>query len=125
MRPRRRATAEHGIGFDEACCVFSDADGLLIADPDNSGKEERFLLLGMSYRWRARTVRAQYDFSAASRNPYVSQVRKTISIRLDERALGYFKDLGQETGVPYQSLINMYLMECAAEGKRPRFRKAS
>jgi len=68
---------------------------------------------------------AEYDFSKARKNPYASQVRKPISIRLDTTALEYFKGLGNETGIPYQSLINMYLMECASEGKRPQFRKAS
>lgn len=70
-------------------------------------------------------MKAEYDFSQGRKNPYASQVRKAISIRLDTTALDYFKALGGETGVPYQSLINMYLMECATEGKRPKFRKAS
>ena len=70
-------------------------------------------------------MRAEYDFSQAKKNPYASKVRKPISIRLDTQAIDYFKGLGDEIGMPYQSLINMYLMECAASGKRPRFRKAS
>lgn len=70
-------------------------------------------------------MKSEYDFSKGRKNPYASQVRKAISIRLDTTALDYFKNLGGETGVPYQSLINMYLMECATEGKRPKFRKAS
>jgi predicted DNA binding CopG/RHH family protein len=70
-------------------------------------------------------MKAEYDFADASRNPYATKVRKAISIRLDTQAIEYFKDLGQEIGMPYQSLINMYLMECAADRKRPGFRKAS
>jgi len=70
-------------------------------------------------------MRAEYDFSKARKNPYATHVRKAISIRLDTVAIDYFKDLGQETGVPYQSLINMYLLQCATEQKRPQFRKAS
>ncbi len=70
-------------------------------------------------------MKPEYDFTAARKNPYASPVRKPLSIRLDTTPLDYFKSLGNETGVPYQSLINMYLMECAAEGKKPVFRKAS
>ena len=70
-------------------------------------------------------MRTEYDFSAAMKNPYASKVRKPISIRLDTQAIDYFKTLGEEMGMPYQSLINMYLMECAADRKRPSFRKAS
>lgn len=70
-------------------------------------------------------MKSEYDFSQARKNPYATQVRKAISIRLDTTALDYFKNLGREMGIPYQSLINMYLMECASQGKRPRFRKAS
>jgi predicted DNA binding CopG/RHH family protein len=70
-------------------------------------------------------MKTEYDFSNATKNPYATKVRKAISIRLDTQAIEYFKDLGQEIGMPYQSLINMYLMECAADKKRPGFRKAS
>jgi uncharacterized protein (DUF4415 family) len=69
-------------------------------------------------------MKAEYDFSTAKRNPYANHVRKAVSIRLDTTAIDYFKGLAEETGVPYQSLINMYLLECAAEHKRPTFRKA-
>jgi predicted DNA binding CopG/RHH family protein len=70
-------------------------------------------------------MKMEYDFSNATKNPYATKVRKSISIRLDTQAIEYFKGLGQEIGMPYQSLINMYLMECAADKKRPGFRKAS
>ena len=70
-------------------------------------------------------MKTEYDFSNATKNPYATKVRKAISIRLDTQAIEYFKGLGQEMGMPYQSLINMYLMECAADKKRPGFRKAS
>ena len=70
-------------------------------------------------------MKKEYDFSKAAKNPYAAKLRKAISIRLDTQAIEYFKDLGQEIGMPYQSLINMYLMECVADRKRPGFRKAS
>ena len=47
--------------------------------------------------------------------------RKPVTINLDNGAIAYFKELSEETGVPYQTLINMYLVQCANEKKRPVF----
>ena len=63
-------------------------------------------------------MRDQYDFSKARRNPYASQLKKPITIRLDEPTIAYFKDLADEVGLPYQSLINLYLRDCAANRRR-------
>jgi predicted DNA binding CopG/RHH family protein len=63
-------------------------------------------------------MRKQYDFSKGKRNPYSSRLKRQVTIRLDELTIEYFKDLAEETGIPYQTLINLYLRECAASGKR-------
>lgn len=63
-------------------------------------------------------MRKHYDFSKARRSPYASRLKKQVTIRLDEATIAYFKDLADETGVPYQTLINLYLRDCAASGKR-------
>lgn len=63
-------------------------------------------------------MRKQYDFSASSKNPYAAQLKKSVTIRLDQDSVTYFKAMSEETGIPYQSLINLYLKECAASGKR-------
>ena len=63
-------------------------------------------------------MRKHYDFSAARKNPYAAQLKKPVTIRLDEESISYFKELAEETGIPYQSLINLYLRDCAATGKR-------
>lgn len=60
-------------------------------------------------------MRKEYDFSKAKKNPYASQLKKQITIRLDGDALDYFKSLSEKVGIPYQSLINLYLRDCAAE----------
>jgi predicted DNA binding CopG/RHH family protein len=60
----------------------------------------------------------EYDFSKARRNPYASRLRKPVTIRLDGNTISYFKDLARESGIPYQTLINLYLRECAANGKK-------
>ena len=63
-------------------------------------------------------MRKRYDFSQARPNPYAKRLKKQITIRLDVPTLDYFKGLSEEVGVPYQTLINLYLQECAASGKR-------
>lgn len=60
-------------------------------------------------------MRKQYDFSNARKNPYASQLKKQITIRLDGDAIDYFKSMSEDVGIPYQSLINLYLRDCAAE----------
>ena len=63
-------------------------------------------------------MRKEYDFSAARKNPYAAQLKKQITIRLDEESITYFKTLSEDVGVPYQSLINLYLRDCAASQRK-------
>jgi len=63
-------------------------------------------------------MRKEYDFSDARKNPYASQLKKRITIRLDGDAIDYFKSISAEVGIPYQSLINLYLRDCAASRRK-------
>ncbi len=63
-------------------------------------------------------MRKEYDFSKARKNPYAAQLKKQITIRLDEDSIAYFKTISQEVGIPYQSLINLYLRDCAATQRK-------
>ena len=63
-------------------------------------------------------MRKEYDFSKARKNPYASMLKKPITIRLDEESVSYFKSISEEVGIPYQSLINLYLRDCAANHKK-------
>jgi len=63
-------------------------------------------------------VRKHYDFSRAKRNPYARRLKKQVTIRLDEATIHYFKSLSGELEVPYQTLINLYLRDCAASRRR-------
>jgi len=63
-------------------------------------------------------MRKEYDFSQARRNPYAKQLKRQVTIRLDEHTIGYFKALAGEIDVPYQTLINLYLRDCAASKRR-------
>ena len=63
-------------------------------------------------------MREHYDFSKAQRNPYARRLKQQVTIRLDHGTVRYFKRLAEETGIAYQTLINLYLRECVSTGKR-------
>jgi predicted DNA binding CopG/RHH family protein len=64
-------------------------------------------------------MRSEYDFSHSRKNPYVKQLKRQITIRLDATAVDYFKQMAAELGMPYQNLINLFLRDCAAQKRRP------
>jgi len=63
-------------------------------------------------------MRKEYDFSKARPNPYAKRLKRSVTIRIDEPTITYFKRLAKETGIAYQTLINLYLRDCAASGRR-------
>ncbi|MGQ0650482.1 MAG: BrnA antitoxin family protein [Gemmatimonadaceae bacterium] len=63
-------------------------------------------------------MRRSVDFSKARRNPYAAKLKRSITIRLDTFTIDYFKGLAAETDLPYQTLINLYLRDCAGSGRR-------
>ncbi len=63
-------------------------------------------------------MRKEYDFSTAKKNPYAARLKKQITIRLDQDAITYFKAISEDAGIPYQSLINLYLRDCAATRRK-------
>ena len=63
-------------------------------------------------------MRDEYDFSNGRPNPYAKALKRQVTIRLDPTTVDYFKDLSEEVGIPYQSLINLYLRDCVANGKK-------
>jgi len=63
-------------------------------------------------------MRKEYEFAKSRKNPYASQLKKQITIRLDEDSITYFKVVSEEVGIPYQSLINLYLRDCAASNRK-------
>ncbi len=65
-------------------------------------------------------MRDEYDFSKmkARKNPYASKLKKSVTIRLSEDVIDYFKQMAEESGVPYQSLINLYLRDCAHNDRK-------
>ena len=66
-------------------------------------------------------MRSEYDFSGSVENPYVRKPHRQVTMDLDVDVIDYFKGLAAESGIPYQRLINLYLSQCAAEGRRLAF----
>lgn len=69
-------------------------------------------------------MKKEYDFTTSRPNPYASRLKRAVTIRLDEPTIAYFRELAHETGIRYQTLINSYLKDCAATGRRPSLRWA-
>jgi predicted DNA binding CopG/RHH family protein len=65
-------------------------------------------------------MKKEYDLSKlkSRKNPYVKYLKKQITIRVNNRAIDYFKDLSATTGIPYQNLIDSYLTDCALNNKK-------
>lgn len=63
-------------------------------------------------------MRDNYDFSNGVKNPYVAQLKKQVTINLDAETVEYFKAQAEETGIPYQRLINFYLADCVKNKRR-------
>jgi uncharacterized protein (DUF4415 family) len=72
-------------------------------------------------------MKKEYDFSKLKgrKNPYAKRLKKQITIRVGVDVLDYFKELAEETGIPYQNLINLYLRDCVISKRRPSLKWAS
>jgi hypothetical protein len=133
---------KHGISFEEARTVFFDENAVEFFDEDHSDWEDRFLLLGLSSRFRIlmichcfreedsiiRVISArkatrneqEYDISKMKRrkNPYAKRLKKQVTIRMGVDIIEYFKEMSVTTGIPYQNLINLYLRDCVQSGRK-------
>ena len=64
-------------------------------------------------------MKEEYDFSKSVQNPYIKKLKKQVTIRLEDEIVDYFKELAEETGIPYQRLINLYLQDCVRTQRKP------
>lgn len=64
-------------------------------------------------------MREEYDFTNARKNAYAKRIKKQITINIDEETIAYFKGMAADSGIPYQTLINLYLADCAKEKRQP------
>ena len=61
-------------------------------------------------------MRKEYDLSKmkSRRNPYAAKLKRQVTIRMGDDVIEYFKAMAEESGIPYQTLINLYLRDCVA-----------
>lgn len=64
-------------------------------------------------------MREEYDIKNLNprKNPYTKLVKKQVTINLDENIIVYFKEKSESTGIPYQTLINLYLKDCVTNNR--------
>jgi uncharacterized protein (DUF4415 family) len=69
---------------------------------------------------RSDPMKKEYDFSKlkSSKNPYAAKLKRQVTIRMGDDVIGYFKEMAEDTGIPYQSLINLYLRDCAIHHRK-------
>lgn len=72
-------------------------------------------------------MKDEYDFGVmkSRKNPYASKLKKQVTIRMSEDIIEYFKEMAEESGVPYQSLINLYLRDCVSKQRKVDIQWAS
>ena len=65
-------------------------------------------------------MKLEYDLSTmkSRKNPYAAKLKKPVTMRLSEDVISYFKGMAEESGVPYQSLINLYLRDCITQHRK-------
>ena len=105
---------KHKVSFDEAKTVFEDENARLLLDCKKIYKSRTKTIQGVF------TMRKEYDFSNSIQNPYTQKVKKQISINIEVDTIDYFKTLAKKVGIPYQSLINSYLSDCAEKHVEPK-----
>jgi len=72
-------------------------------------------------------MKKEYDLSKmkSRRNPYARRLKKQVTIRLGVDIIDHFKAMAEETGIPYQNLINLYLRDCVQSNRKLRMKWAS
>ena len=72
-------------------------------------------------------MKKEYDFEKMKgrKNPYAKRLKQQVTIRMGVDIIEYFKKLADETVIPYQNLINLYLRDCVQSHKKPSIKWAS
>ncbi|MCI8596547.1 MAG: BrnA antitoxin family protein [Clostridia bacterium] len=63
-------------------------------------------------------MKEEYDFTNARKNPYTGKLKQQITINIDTETVAYFKSMSENSGIPYQMLINLYLADCVKNNKQ-------
>lgn len=65
-------------------------------------------------------MKDEYDLTKMKSrpNPYADQLKQSVTMRLNADIIEYFKQMSYESGMPYQSLINLYLKDCMENNRK-------
>lgn len=63
-------------------------------------------------------MKSEYNFSEARKNPYAKKLKKQVTINIDAETIDYFKSMAERSGIPYQTLINLYLSDCVTNRRQ-------
>ncbi len=65
-------------------------------------------------------MRDHYDFAKmqSRKNPYAKYLKQPVTMRVDRETVDYFRQMAEKTGIPYQTLINLYLRDCAQQRRQ-------
>ena len=63
-------------------------------------------------------MKEEYDFSNAVKNPYAKKLKQQITININTEVIAYFKEMSEKSGIPYQTLINLYLSDCVSQKRQ-------
>lgn len=68
-------------------------------------------------------MREKYNIKELNprKNPYAKELKKQITINLDQNTIAYFKEQSEALGIPYQTLINLYLRDCVQNKRKFKF----
>lgn len=68
-------------------------------------------------------MREEYDIKALNprKNPYAKKIKKSVTMNMSVTTIEYFKAMSDESGIPYQVLMNYYLDDCVRQQKKLRF----
>lgn len=118
--------AKHHITFSEASIVFADENAILFDDPNHSQEEEppekqpRMKQLNTTKLTKGgKSMEKEYDIEKLNprKNPYAKRVKKQITINIDGDTIDFFKAKSEKCGIPYQTLINLYLSDCKEQNR--------
>ncbi len=83
------------------------------------------LIKGGDFVMEEMDMREEYDIKALNprKNPYAKKIKKPVTMNMSVTTIEYFKAMSDESGIPYQVLMNYYLDDCVKQKKKLQFVK--
>lgn len=104
------------LGLEFSSFVIANENRVQLLDLYQHGKQPQLSVNTIA----GENMKSEYDFSKMNsrKNPYASKLKKQVTIRMGQDVISYFKAMSEDTGIPYQSLINLYLKDCVSNHRK-------